>query len=143
MRVYGFTLDFRPQNIVTAAERSEARMLGHVGGYLRTTARRLIKKGRGKQTSQTGDPPLTWTNRYKASIFYAYDRMTHSVVAGGIPFGPGAIPGKIENGGMEFLTDRKTGLKKLAKYTPRPAMRIALAIAIQKALPKALKDYIQ
>lgn len=118
-------------------------MLGYVGGYIRKVSRRSMKQGKGRQRSETGDPPLAWNNRYKASVAYAYDRTRRSVVAGGTMFSNVAIPGLIENGGMEFLTNRKTGLRKLAKYTSRPAMRLALQVAIEKALPKALKDFLQ
>lgn len=130
------------KNIQKAAERKEEKMLGFAAGYIRRTAMSSMKRGSPGQTSLPGGPPLFWTERYRHSIQYAYDRSTRSVVIGGISYNGIPVPGFIERGGMELVT-KKTGRQFVGQYRPRPAMQLALAVAIQqRKVQEALKDYI-
>lgn len=137
-----FNLVSEFNRIALAAKRAEAKMLNHVGGYIRKTAVRSIRKGIGKKSSMPGMPPFTWIDVYPASIQYAYDSGTSSVVVGGVPFKGSTIPGVIEYGGTEIITQKRSGTRKIGKYAPRPAMRIALKKAIDLAVAAALRDYI-
>lgn len=137
---FNFTTEFG--RIATAAKKAERKMLSHVGGYIRKTAKRSIRKGIGKMSSLPGMPPKTWIEVYPALIHYAYDPATSSVVVGSLPLKGSTVPGTIEYGGIEILTNKRTGSRKVGKYAPRPAMRIALKRAIDLAIAAALKDYI-
>ena len=134
--------DLRLQRILAAAERAEKRMLMHVGGYIRKTAKNMMKKGKGKSSSLPGMPPYFWTEIYRQNIRYAYDKARRSVVIGGVSLGGRTTPGTIEYGGIEILTNKRRGTRKIGKYAPRPAMRLALQMAINQAIGAALRNYI-
>lgn len=128
--------------ILTAAERSERKFLMHVGGYIRKTAYNSMKKGIGRASSMPGMPPYFWTEIYRKNLRYDYDKARRSVVIGGVSLGGRQTPGVIEYGGVEILTDRRRGTRKIGKYAPRPALRIALNMAIERAVGAALRNYI-
>lgn len=139
-------LDLQLNRIMQAAERNERKLLNHIGGYIRKTAKRSIKKGsKGSGVSMPGFPPKTWVNTYPDFLRYAYDRNTHSVVIGSLLVGrnPVPVPGIIEKGGLEVVKDPKTKRYFVASYLPRPALRIALKLAINSAIAAALRGYIK
>jgi hypothetical protein len=132
------------QAVLKAAERCDKKLQFRIAGYIRSIARNSIKSGAKGQKSKKGGPPLTWTKRYKNSIVFAYDSSTRSTVVGGLNFGGLVpIPSLIETGGMAFRINKLKGTRKLSRYQPRPAMRLALAVAIEKIIPTEMKDYIR
>ena len=138
-------LDLHLDRIIKAAERHEKKLLNHIGGYIRKTAVRSMKKGHGKIVSKPGKPPFTWTLVYPASLRYAYDPVTRTVVIGGLLLGKSAVPvpGIIEKGGMQVLVNKRRYQLYVGKYLPRPALRLALKKAMDRAIAAALKDYIK
>lgn len=136
-------LQLQLERILRAGEREERKALNYIGGYIRKTARNSMKRGTKGETSEPGKPPLAWTERYRNSIAYAYDKAARSVVIGGVAYSEKAIPGIIERGGIELVTNPKTGVQSVNNYRERPAMRLALDVAIEKAVTAAIKDFIR
>ena len=68
-------------NIITKNER---RFLIRVGSWIRTVAKRSIRKPTKKQpNSEPGEPPRSQTGYLKKNIFYGFDAKSRSVVIGG------------------------------------------------------------
>jgi len=126
-------IDFRffldRESVVKATERGQRRALAKGGGYVRTTARRSVRKR--KRSSDPGSPPSSHEGGYKRSIFFAYDPSSESVVIGPrADFGGknSNVPELLEFGGP--ATDWRTG--KAVTYTARPHMGPALEASESK-----------
>lgn len=74
------TFFFDSEKLTKMLDRKTRRALSRAGGYIRTTAKRSIKKRQG--TSKPGDPPYSHTGLLKNFIFYRYDPHTKSVTIG-------------------------------------------------------------
>jgi len=138
-------LELALERVIRAAEKHERKLLEHIGGYIRKTAMRSMKKGMGRTVSRPGRPPFTWTKVYPASQRYAYDKETRTVVVGGLRYGkhPGRIPKIIEYGGTEVLLSLRTGRIGIGSYLPRPALRLALLKAIDQAIGAAIRGFVK
>lgn len=98
---------------MTSAER---RVFSRMGAYVRTRARRSIRKR--KKVSEPGQPPSSRTGLLRNFIFFGYDKSKHSVVIGpeklnrmsGSPDGQpirGTIPEILERGGTVRLMEEQ------------------------------------
>lgn len=127
----------------------ERRVLARAGGLVRTTARRSIRKRR--RVSSPGSPPSSHSGELRRLIFFAYDRDASEVVIGPLLFrgaSPNSAGGKttpqlLEEGGTRSVPTRRresrfggqyTSPAKSQQYAPRPFMRPALDINIEKIL---------
>lgn len=137
--------------VQAAVGRGRLKALNRIGGYLRLTARRSIRKRKG--TSAPGRPPHSHVGLLRDNVFYSYDRAQDSVVVGpallasrdqdGRPTGGMTVPQVLEQGGAirvrEVLvggrwrrakSNRSTGGKPTrmttANIEPRPTMGPAL-----------------
>lgn len=136
------------KNILSAVQKTEYKMLGKFGAYVRRVAMNSIKQGPANGApSNPGDPPVyhNGTIRYKDFIFFSYDGSAHSVVIGGVLLnGIGQVPKLLEYGGGGFVLQGRLGkrVRHWCNWRPRPHMGPAFEIAIERALPDALKDFI-
>jgi hypothetical protein len=129
--------------------------LAKAGGWLRSTARRSMRKGRltkdGKRKpSEPGQPPKTWSGQLKNLLFFGYDLSTDSVVVGPEKFGDGKAPAVHEYGGTLVVSARYARRKRSnsqakvrVKYKPRPTMGPALQKGLDhNIIPEAFRDTI-
>lgn len=116
-----FDLFLDRKEVAQRVGRGKVKALRKIGRFLRTSARRSIR--RSKKSSKPGQPPRTRRGEDRLKrIFYVYDPGSESVVVGPIKFGKSNVLELLEFGGRQF---RKK--KKSATYKPRPFMGPALA----------------
>jgi len=101
---------FDSQAVITRVDKTTRRVLAKFGSYVRTTARRSIRKR--KRPSKPGHPPSSHTGLLKNFIYFAYDLYSSSVVIGPeILRGPGKgeAPSILEYGGRvsQFTNTRR------------------------------------
>lgn len=116
--------------VIEAVEKGRASALSKIGGFVRTSARRSMRKARrmkeseltenqlavfkaagGKRenlpykSSEPGEPPRFRKGSLKNGIFFAYDPKTKSVVAGPVKFEvAGDAAANLEYGGTSEIT---------------------------------------
>jgi hypothetical protein len=110
-------------------DRNTSRFMLRMGGFIRLTARRSIR--RRKAASRPGTPPTDRTGKLKRGIYFGFNPARRSVVigptrSGGTVHG-GRGPRALEEGGR--LRDRDG---RLRRYVPRPFMKPALDKGIDR-----------
>ena len=89
---------FTPELIESAADKATVRNLSKFGAFVRTTARRSVRKRKG--ISVAGKPPHSHTGDLRSGILFAYDANARSVVAGPFKFNRPSNLGALEYGGV-------------------------------------------
>jgi hypothetical protein len=123
-------------------DRAAARILMQAGGFIRTTARRSMR--RRKASSGPGEPPAAHAGQLRDLLFFAWDSAARSVVVGPILFaGRSAgqrprVPTILEGGGTTTLEDRR-GRQKTARFQARPYMQPAFAAMLARGITDPLK----
>lgn len=134
-------------NINKAVERSQQKMLENVGKQIEQIAKDSMPHGMPGQVSLPDTPPFSHTEQYKQGVHSAWDKESQSVVVGatvqnwrgGVP-----VPEIIECGGLQIITNQKTGQDRVGQYQPRPALRLALQTAIDNgAIEGEIKDFVK
>lgn len=142
-------LDFFDSKKVTRAlDKNRRRALARGGAFVRTTARRSMRRKKGP--SSPGQPPHAHEGSLRKLIFFGYDRDTKSVVVGPLPIKRSPVPSVLEFGGtIETKRVRRVNGKKKTergrvRIAPRPSMRPALDTAVASGrVPQAFKDSIR
>ena len=143
--------DFKQtRRLAKKAENARMRSLLKVGGFIRTTARRSMKPGKGK--SPPGQPPKSHQGALKNLLLFAWDNSSKSVVIGPTllttkrVYGP-TTPALEERGGSvtrPIKLKRGVITTRTYKYPPRPYMGPALEIADRKGIiPEQFRDTIR
>lgn len=116
-------LFFDRAKVLSALDRAEARFMSRFGAFVRSDARRSMRKSKSGKPSKPGRPPKAHSGELKRFLFFVYDRRNHDVVIGPIrlPRTRYAVPGIQEFGGVVTRKDGST-----AVYPERPYMRPAL-----------------
>ena len=120
-------LFFDSKTVVSAVDEATRKILNHIGGMLRLTARRSIKKAPSHNSvSKPGKPPLSHTGLLRNYIWYSFDPQANSVVAG-----PVALNAKGKNVPhiLEYSGDARIKTKNGSKnvhIAARPFMGPAL-----------------
>lgn len=142
--------------VVKAAGRAKTSALSRFGGYVRSVARRSMRR-RKNGVSAAGQPPFAKSGELRDLLFFAYDPKTGTVVVGPLGFRGSDVPSLHEFGGtangdgrVMYLKDspgrdasgrfvskglRRVVLKGTLRYPARPYMRPALAVAASKFAP--------
>lgn len=116
-----FHLFFDRRSIARAVDRARRRALVRSGAYVRTVAKRSIRRRKGP--SRPGQPPHSHVGLLRDQIFYAYDPRRESVVVGPRVFHEARdVPGVLEFGGTLPVGPRG----RAARYPARPYMGPAL-----------------
>lgn len=106
------------------------------GGYVRREAKSMIKVSKNKFSSP-GEPPRARSGKspLKKLIFFAYDPFRKGIVIGPLIF-QGAkaklTAERLEYGGIHRIVNRRTGVRRVARYEPRPFMTPAFEQVLQK-----------
>jgi hypothetical protein len=119
------TLFFDKPAVVAAVDKATRKVLNRIGGMIRLTARRSIKKApNGKSASKPGKPPLSHTGLLRNYIYYSFDPQARSVVVG-----PVALRAKGKNvpHTLEYSGNTKIRNKNI-HIAARPYMGPALAV---------------
>lgn len=126
--------------VINAVSKARRAALAKFGAFVRRTAQRSIRRGRG--SSPPGQPPTSHAGTLRRLIFFGYDQAAESVVVGPVQFGEGTAPSALEYGGESMVTTGGRGLvkqgrkvrerKRLVSYKPRPFMVPALDENIPK-----------
>lgn len=133
--------------VIAAVSRGRLRALNRIGGYLRTTAKRSIRKRKG--TSPPGKPPYSHTGLLRDHMYYSYDPTRDTVLIGPAlltsrspdsePIA-GTVPQVLERGGRVRVRDKKS---RTITIRARPYMAPALETARQAdALSEFWKDVV-
>ena len=115
--------------VVSAVDKATLKVLNHIGGLIRLTARRSIRDASAhNQVSKAGKPPLSHCGLLKNYIWYSYDKSNRSVVVGPVALNAKGkdVPHTLEYGGYSEEKGRRwTGTKNVF-IKPRPYMAPAL-----------------
>ena len=133
---------FDSKLVESLTDKATRRALSRVGAYIRTTARRSLR--RRKKSSRPGEPPSTHTagKRNLKFILFAYERSTESVIVGPVRFGTKVNVANLQEfGGTRRITRSRRG-KRQARYKPRPFMQPALEAEAPK-LPNMMKEALE
>lgn len=129
---------FDRDEVLRKMDRETLRFLRRIGGFVRLTARRSIKrapKKAGGKGSPIGKPPYSRTGALRQNIFFAFDDGSgqHTVI-----IGPSKLnkpyedaPAVLEYGGRT-IRRKKSGEERVAIYPPRPYMRPAFDAAMSR-----------
>lgn len=118
---------FDSSKVMAATTRAERRVLTTIGGRIRLTARRSIRKR--KSASRPGQPPRNKTGLLRNFITFFYDFRRRSVIIGPQKLvKPGQVPHVLEEGGPTMVRLRRRGGK-------RPVVRRKMGRVFIKARP--------
>lgn len=142
------TFFFDRPAVLRAAGRAKTTALSRFGGYIRSVARRSMRRRKGDTPSPAGQPPFARSGELRDLLFFAYDHKTRTVVVGPLGFsgsdvphlhefggsvnGDGRVlylknsPGRDEAGRFVSKGLRRVRLKGDVKYPARPYMKPAL-----------------
>lgn len=135
---------FDRKAVLGAMDRATRRVLSRFGAYVRTTARRSIR--RRKRPSQPGRPPSNRTGLLKKFIYFGYDPSEKSVVIGPVRLNRsiGDIPAVLEYGGKSQRIESRRGRwkKRSIRIQARPYMGPAFETE-QSQLPALWKGSVR
>lgn len=147
----GVTLDkvkfhFDKKPLATASERFTQRLLGRFGAYTRTAQRNSLKRARGNEVSEPGQPPLRHGDAavdIKDTVFFVVDPIRKEVVIGMVLLrihssGRPPMPGILEHSGRTWITSH--GKTMTVDIEARPSAKPAFDKAIQKLLPNLIEE---
>ncbi|MEZ6068271.1 MAG: hypothetical protein R3B90_21730 [Planctomycetaceae bacterium] len=132
------TATITPQPLLRAADRAARRVMMRIGGFIRLTASRSLRKRKG--VSRPDGPPHSHGPTLRRNILWSYDPTARSVIVG-----PRALPGKagslrhLEHGGAAPIVNN--GRRVRANFAARPFMRPALQAEAPK-LPQMWRDQL-
>jgi hypothetical protein len=106
MRVKQFFFD--KAKVIRAVDKARRAVLSKAGAFIRTTARRSLRRRKGP--APPGQPPHSHTGLLKRFLFFAYEPASDSVVIGPARLNkPGAAPRVLEHGGKTMVQQRRRG----------------------------------
>ena len=113
-------LFFDRQAVMNAMDKATRRVLSRFGAFVRSTARRSIRKR--KRPSLPGQPPSSHQGHLKRFLFFSYDPAARSVVIGPVKLGSkkGSTPEVLEYGGVSV--NRRKGKTTRSVISARPYM---------------------
>jgi len=143
-----FGMDFKrmffdSKTVRSKTDRATRRVLSRFGAFVRQTARRSIRKRKGR--SKAGTPPSSHVGLLKRFIFFGYDVVRRSVVIGPLRLtkrGRGTAPQILETGGRAMLFSPKKKRMIRSRFLPRPYMGPAFKKE-QSNLPRQWRDSIK
>jgi hypothetical protein len=127
------SLFFDSPAVLASVDSATRKVLNRIGGMIRLTARRSIKKAPSHSSiSKPGKPPLSHTGLLKNYIYYSFDQQARSVVVG-----PAALnaKGKDVPRILEYSGNTKIKTKqgnKNVHIAARPFMAPALKVSQPK-----------
>lgn len=134
-------LFFDRAKVTRAMSDATRRALSKAGAFVRTTAKGLIRSGKG--VSKPGSPPKSHVGLLKKFLFFAYDERSRSVVIGPMLLTEktGEAPSLLEYGGLAKRRRRNTDREFLYTYKARPYMGPALEKNVGK-IPSTFQNSI-
>lgn len=108
---------FDREKVTRRIEAKRLRAMAKMGGFIRTTAQRSIRKG--KTSSLPGQPPKSHTGLLKDQIWFAYDPAADSVVIGPVEFRNSGVPEALEFGGTVHVRNRLIVRQMKVGETPK------------------------
>ena len=134
LRVKQFFFD--KAKVIRAVDKARRAVLSKAGAFIRTTARRSLRRRKGP--APPGQPPHSHTGLLKRFLYFAYEPASDSVVIGPAKLNkPGAAPRVLEHGGKTMVQQRRRGrvVRRRVSIEARPYMGPAL----EKERPKLPK----
>ncbi len=112
--------------VLKAAGRARVKTLSKAGAFIRTRAKTSIRARKG--SSPPGTPPHSHTHLLKRHIYFGYDRLSESVVAGPAKIKKGQAPRSLELGLRSEVSAYRRGKKvqRTVGIRKRPYMLPAL-----------------
>jgi len=119
------TLFFDSPAVLASVDSATRKVLNRIGGMIRLTARRSIKKTSSHNSvSKPGKPPFSHTGLLRNYIYYSFDPASRSVVVG-----PAALNAKSKDVPHTLEYSGSTRIKgKNVHIAARPFMGPALAV---------------
>lgn len=127
------TLFFDSPAVIKSVDAATRKVLNRIGGMIRLTARRSIKKAPSRTAvSKPGKPPLSHTGLLKNYIYYSFDPQARSVLVGPVALRAKGkdVPHTLEYSGTAKIKT-KNGSKKV-HIAARPYMGPALKVSHPK-----------
>ena len=143
-----FGMDFKrmffdSKTVRSKTDRATRRVLSRFGAFVRQSARRSIRKRKGR--SKAGTPPSSHVGLLKRFIFFGYDVARRSVVIGPLRLtkkGRGKAPQILETGGRAMIFSPKKKRMIRSRFQPRPYMGPAFRKE-KPNLPRLWRDSIK
>jgi hypothetical protein len=123
------TLFFDSPAVVAAVDSATRKVLNRIGGMIRLTARRSIKKAPSHTAvSKPGKPPLSHTGLLRNYIYYSFDPQPRSVVVGPVALNAKGkdVPRTLEHGGRAVISSQRSVFRRTINIKKRPYMQPAL-----------------
>ena len=133
------SLFFDAPAVRRAVDAAKRRELSRAGAFIRQRAKTSIRQRKG--ISRPGDPPHSHAGDLRRLIFFAWDRVSDSVVVGPLPFKAGEAPSLLEFGGRAVRADRR-GKRRRVRYRKRPFMGPALEAELPQ-LPARFRNSVR
>lgn len=130
------SLFFDRPKVRRAVDKAKRQVLSRGGAFIRTTAKRSIRKRKG--TAPPGKPPHSHEGSLRRLIFFGYDKQTDSVVVGPVGFRRGTAPNVLEFGGTAVVEKRLRRGRRVRRRV-RIAQRAYMGPALEKERPKLPK----
>ena len=127
------TLFFDSPAVIAAVDEATRKVLNRIGGMIRLTARRSIKKAPSRTAvSKPGKPPFSHTGLLRNYIYYSFDPLSRSVLVGPVALRAKGkdVPHTLEYSGRTKIKT-KHGSKNV-HIAARPFMAPALKISQPK-----------
>lgn len=148
----GFSVDqargmfFDSRAVTDPAERATRRVLSRFGAFVRTRAKRSIRKGTKRTpSSPPGRPPRSHAQGLlRRFIFFGYDKADQSVVVG-----PAKLNGTRSGTALEALeyggptTVGKGRRRRRVNVQARPFMGPAFEAELERSMPDLWKDSVR
>ena len=90
--------------VIKRTDRAKRRAMSRVGGFMRTTARRSMRKR--KKPSPPGRPPSSHQGDLRRHLYFAYEPERETVVVGPVGFSRSDTPAVLERGGSVRVRNR-------------------------------------
>ncbi|MEN6385311.1 MAG: hypothetical protein ABFD79_08930 [Phycisphaerales bacterium] len=115
------TLFFDSPAVVQAVDSATRKVLNRIGGMIRLTARRSIKKASTHNAvSKPGKPPLSHTGLLRNYIYYSFDPQARSVIVGPVALRAKGknVPHTLEYSGTAKIRNKNIHIAARPYMTP-------------------------
>jgi len=144
---FDFNIDMRIKDVFfdtakvkRSVDKATRKALSRAGAFIRTTARRSIRKRKG--ISKPGNPPSSHEGDLRRLIFFGLGPDKRSVIIGPVKFNQrGNAPQALEHGGFTTILKRNHKTRKFEVKQVRIAARPFMAPALEEEIPKLPKRW--
>jgi hypothetical protein len=127
---------FDREGVQQQLSRKAIAALTRIGGFIRTTARRSMRRKTSGPPSKPGTPPFARVGTLRDQLFFAYDPSTMSVIVGPVGLGKAEVPALHEYGGSIAVEETLYSIRKAATARQAASFRRLVVEGKIKVKPK-------